>query len=42
MKIDLHKISIREVIASYKDSAEKGLTAYNDKTKTISCLRSKK
>jgi hypothetical protein len=31
MKIDLHKISIREVIASYKDSAEEGVTAYNGK-----------
>ncbi len=31
MKIDLHKISIREVIASYKDSAEEGVTAYDGK-----------
>jgi len=31
MKIDLHKISIREVIADYKDSAEEGVTAYNGK-----------
>ena len=31
MKIDLHKISIREVIVSYKDSAEEGVTAYNGK-----------
>ncbi|MFA5178005.1 MAG: DUF262 domain-containing protein [Candidatus Paceibacterota bacterium] len=31
MKIDLHKISIREVIAGYKDSAEEGVTAYNGK-----------
>jgi hypothetical protein len=28
MKIDLHKIPIREVIAGYKDSAEEGVTAY--------------
>jgi hypothetical protein len=31
MKIDLHKISIRKVITSYKDSDEEGVTAYNDK-----------
>ncbi len=31
MKIDLHKIPIREVIAGYKDSAEEGVFAYNDK-----------
>ena len=31
MKIDLNKIPIREVIAGYKDSAEEGVTAYNDK-----------
>jgi len=31
MKIDLHKITIRKVIADYKDSAEEGVTAYNDK-----------
>lgn len=31
MKIDLHKIQIREVIASYKDSAEEGVTAYTGK-----------
>ena len=32
MKIDLHKITIREVIAGYKDSsAEEGVTAYNGK-----------
>ncbi len=31
MKIDLHKISIRKVIADYKDNAEEGVTAYNGK-----------
>jgi hypothetical protein len=31
MKIDLNKISIREVIAGYKDSAEEGVVAYNGK-----------
>jgi len=31
MKINLHKITIREVIAGYKDSAEEGVTAYDDK-----------
>ncbi|MBU1684268.1 DUF262 domain-containing protein [Patescibacteria group bacterium] len=31
MKIELHKISIRKVIAGYKDSAEEGVVAYNDK-----------
>lgn len=31
MKIDLHKISIREVIADYKDSAEEGVVAYGGK-----------
>jgi hypothetical protein len=31
MKIDLHKISIRKVIAGYKDSAEEGVVAYNGK-----------
>ena len=31
MKIELHKISVREVVAGYKDSAEKGVTAYNGK-----------
>ncbi len=31
MKIDLHRISIREVITGYKDSAEEGVTAYGDK-----------
>jgi len=31
MKIDLHKIQIREIIASYKDSAEEGVTAYDGK-----------
>jgi hypothetical protein len=29
MKIDLHKIPIREVIEDYIDSAEEGVTAYN-------------
>ena len=31
MKIELNKISIREVIAGYKDSAEEGVVAYNGK-----------
>jgi hypothetical protein len=31
MKIDLHKITIREVIAGYKDSFEEGVTAYDGK-----------
>jgi hypothetical protein len=31
MKIELNKITIREVIASYKDSAEEGVVAYNGK-----------
>ncbi|MBM3209503.1 DUF262 domain-containing protein [Candidatus Shapirobacteria bacterium] len=31
MKIDLHRIPIREVIAGYKDSAEEGVTAYGGK-----------
>ncbi len=31
MKIELNKISIRKVIAGYKDSAEEGVTAYDDK-----------
>ena len=31
MKIDLHKITIRKVIAGFKDSAEEGVTAYDDK-----------
>lgn len=31
MKIDLHKISIRKVVAGYKDSAEEGVTAYDEK-----------
>lgn len=29
MKIELHKISIRDVIAGYKDSNEEGVVAYN-------------
>jgi len=31
MKIELHKITIRQVIAGYKDSAEEGVVAYNGK-----------
>jgi len=31
MKIDLHKIKIRKVIAGYKDSAEEGVEAYDGK-----------
>ena len=31
MKIELHRISIREVIAGYKDSSEEGVVAYNAK-----------
>ncbi|MDP2656276.1 MAG: DUF262 domain-containing protein [bacterium] len=31
MKIDLHKIPIRKVIADYKDSAEEGVEAYDGK-----------
>ncbi len=31
MKIDLHRISVREVIAGYKDSAEEGVVAYGGK-----------
>lgn len=31
MKIDLHKIQIRKVIAGYKDSAEEGVEAYGGK-----------
>ena len=31
MKIDLHKISIRKVIAGYKDSAKEGVVAYGGK-----------
>lgn len=31
MKIDLHKIPIREVIVGYKDSAEEGVVAYEGK-----------
>jgi hypothetical protein len=31
MKIDLHKIPIRDVIADYKDSAEEGVVAYGGK-----------
>ncbi len=31
MKIDLHKVTIRKVIAGYKDSAEEGVVAYDGK-----------
>ena len=31
MKIDLHKIKIRDVVAGYTDSAEEGVTAYDGK-----------
>ena len=31
MKIELHKISIREVVVGYKDNAEEGVVAYSDK-----------
>ena len=31
MKIDLHRIPIREVIAGYKDGAEEGVVAYSGK-----------
>ncbi|MBU1036836.1 DUF262 domain-containing protein [Patescibacteria group bacterium] len=31
MKIELNKISIRKVVANYKDSAEEGVTAYGGK-----------
>ena len=31
MKIQLHQISIREVVKGYKDSAEEGVTAYGNK-----------
>ena len=31
MKIELHRISVREVIAGYKDSAEEGVIAYGGK-----------
>ena len=31
MKIELHKISVRKVIAGYKDSAEEGVVAYGGK-----------
>lgn len=31
MKIELHKISVRNVIAGYKDSAEEGVVAYGGK-----------
>lgn len=31
MKIELHRLPIREVLAGYKDSAEEGVTAYHGK-----------
>ena len=31
MKIELHKIPVRKVIAGYKDSAEEGVVAYGGK-----------
>src|SRR3989338_9579705 len=31
MKIELHKIRVREVIVDYKDSAEEGVVAYGGK-----------
>src|SRR3989344_4768720 len=31
MKIDLHKIPIRKVVAGYKDSAEEGVVTYGGK-----------
>jgi len=31
MKIELHRISVREVISGYKDSAEEGVIAYDSK-----------
>lgn len=31
MKIELHRISVREVVAGYKDSAEEGVVAYAGK-----------
>ena len=31
MKIELHKVSIRKVVAGYKDSAEEGVVAYGGK-----------
>ncbi len=31
MKIELHKILVRKVIAGYRDSAEEGVTAYKGK-----------
>ncbi len=31
MKIELHKIPIREMVADYKDSAEEGVRAYGGK-----------
>ncbi|SRR5258708_3726759 len=31
MKIELHKVSVREVISGYKDNAEEGVVAYNGK-----------
>jgi hypothetical protein len=31
MKIELHKIPIKDVVKDYKDSAEEGVTAYGGK-----------
>ena len=31
MKIELHKIKIREVLEGFKDSAEEGVVTYNGK-----------
>lgn len=31
MKIDLHRMKVRDVVAEYKDSAEEGVTAYSGK-----------
>ena len=31
MKIDLHRIPVRKVIAGYKDSSEEGVVAYGGK-----------
>ena len=31
MKIELHRIPVREVISGYKDSAEEGVTAFGGK-----------
>jgi len=31
MKIELHKLSVRDVISDYQDSAEEGVTSYKGK-----------